>query len=163
MGSWASRWYDYEMMLHVWTTLLLVKSMALRWSARRIGRDLGPILMPPMASNRLGSAICHPDMFAATSPQATQPKNRWEEIRAANARSVGYVSSWTLFDNVMNGIDYPTQHHHRVTTHHRLEWMIEQQSKPSLTLFWRPKEGEDSHRTLAILYDANAPIRHLFQ
>lgn len=30
----------------------------------------------------------------AASPQATQPQNRWEEIRAANARSVGYASSW---------------------------------------------------------------------
>ncbi|KAG2159958.1 uncharacterized protein EDB93DRAFT_30480 [Suillus bovinus] len=30
----------------------------------------------------------------APSPQAAQPKNRWEEIRAANARSAGYVSSW---------------------------------------------------------------------
>jgi hypothetical protein len=47
-----------------------------------------------MASNRIGCAICHPDIFAAASPQATQPKNRWEEIRAANARSVGYASSW---------------------------------------------------------------------
>jgi hypothetical protein len=47
-----------------------------------------------MASNRVGSVICRPDNLAAASPQAAQPKNRWEEIRAANARSVGYVSSW---------------------------------------------------------------------
>ncbi|KAG0708957.1 hypothetical protein DFH29DRAFT_842741 [Suillus ampliporus] len=45
-------------------------------------------------SNAPDGDICHPDIFAAGSTQATQPKNRWEEIRAANARSSGYVSSW---------------------------------------------------------------------
>jgi len=30
----------------------------------------------------------------ADSPQVARPKNRWEEIRAVNARPAGYVSSW---------------------------------------------------------------------
>jgi hypothetical protein len=36
----------------------------------------------------------HSNAPDAAPPQAAQPKNRWEEIRAANARSAGYVSSW---------------------------------------------------------------------
>ncbi|KAG2366630.1 hypothetical protein BDR07DRAFT_1606825 [Suillus spraguei] len=36
----------------------------------------------------------HSNAPDAASSQAAQPKNRWEEIRAANARSSGYVSSW---------------------------------------------------------------------
>lgn len=74
---------------------------------RRIGGHLYLILM---ASNRIGSAICHSDIFAAPSPQATQPKNRWEEIRAANARSAGYVSSWDTIRqrHERNRLPYPT-------------------------------------------------------
>ncbi|KAG2118428.1 hypothetical protein DEU56DRAFT_747713 [Suillus clintonianus] len=70
------------------------KSTALRWSTRKIGRKPGLNLMLPMASDRPDSGICRPDIITAGSPQAAQPKNRWEEIRAANARSAGYVSSW---------------------------------------------------------------------
>src|SRR6267154_1198845 len=78
-------------------TLLLpgaVESMVQRWLVRRIGRKPGHRLMLLMASNRPGAGMCCPDIFAAGSPQVAQPKNRWEEIRAASARSSGYVSSW---------------------------------------------------------------------
>ncbi|KAG1755188.1 uncharacterized protein EDB91DRAFT_1233942 [Suillus paluster] len=40
-----------------------------------------------------GSREHGPEMVTG-STQAAQPKNRWEEIRAVNARSSGYVSSW---------------------------------------------------------------------
>ena len=47
-----------------------------------------------MASNCFGAGVPPSDVFTADSPQVARPKNRWEEIRAANARSAGYVSSW---------------------------------------------------------------------
>ena len=61
----------------------------------------------------------------------------------------------TLSDSFMNGTECPAQRHRRGMTHNCPQPMIEQQSKPSLTLFWRPKEGEDSEMTFMILYDAN--------
>lgn len=47
-----------------------------------------------MVSNYPGAGTYPPDVSTADSPQVARPKNRWEEIRAANARSAGYVSSW---------------------------------------------------------------------
>jgi hypothetical protein len=58
----------------------------------------------------------------------------------------------TLSDSVMNETDYPALHHRRVR---RPPPMTEQQSKPSLTLFWRQRERKDKQRGLVILYDVH--------
>ncbi|KAG2044746.1 hypothetical protein BDR03DRAFT_937151 [Suillus americanus] len=56
----------------------------------------------------------HSNAPDAASPQAAQPKNRWEEIRAANARSSGYASSWDTIrqrherDRLPNSTSSPT-------------------------------------------------------
>ncbi|KAG1881766.1 hypothetical protein C8R48DRAFT_682144 [Suillus tomentosus] len=63
---------------------------------------------PEMVSEEnWGASLPHSD---APSPQVTQPKNRWEEIRAANARSAGYVSSWDTIRqrHERNRLPYPT-------------------------------------------------------
>lgn len=63
----------------------------------------------------------------------------------------------TLSDSVMNVTECLALHRHRVTARRRPLPMTEQQSKLSLTLFWRPREGE-AQRGLGISYDFHAPI-----
>ncbi|KAG1761920.1 hypothetical protein EDD22DRAFT_894044 [Suillus occidentalis] len=72
-------------------TLVRLRNDAARLDNPPTSQEHGPEMVSEENWKKSWSHSNAPD---ATSPQATQPKNRWEEIRAANARSVGYVSSW---------------------------------------------------------------------
>jgi hypothetical protein len=59
----------------------------------RLARLIYPVRLFPCRSLRSATPILHVYLFLA-STQTSQPKSRWEEIRAEHARNIATRSSW---------------------------------------------------------------------